>query len=207
MLKFIALLDRAVIVFFLLVSILGFLLHPHLLLGTDFFHSLFWGMITGLLVSTIGYLMFLKIKPWAQSVSYLVGNSLSDGSLFRLCFISLMAGIWEELYTRGFLLLINDSFTLRFWLLCLVINLIWAFSHVFNRYKDLIKDYKCALLKSLPHIIVVFLSGIPFMLLTFYFKSLMAAMVAHFTLDFAFGIIYRSHKSSFNKKAPFNLSG
>ncbi len=183
-----------VLLFFL--SFLGFTQYPELLLGIDITTSLIYGIITGLLISLIGYVLLIKCRLWSNSMTFLLGGQLTKGSLFTLLRLSLAAGIFEEIYTRGILLILYNivfarMLTIHFVFIYFAINIIWALGHVLHRKKELDIDTLGTLIKALPHLVIVFISSIPFALLVYKFDSLLPAMVAHFTLDFVFGVLYR----------------
>lgn len=75
-------------------------------------------------MATIGCGMFLKIKSWNKSVSYLIGDTLNSGRMSKLLLLSLMAGFLEEIYTRGSVLLLinNNMFNTKVFALFLFIN-------------------------------------------------------------------------------------
>ncbi len=186
------------VILFSVTSVWGLLKSPELLFGINAATSLVYGFFIGFLLSVIGYVMLVKVIPWNNSMSYLVGHELLKGNIFILFLLSLAAGILEELYTRGLLLIIyNKRFAgelnIDVALLFFLVNIIWTLNHLFHRKKEFEQNMTSTIQKSMPHLLIIFLSGIPFTWLTFQFNSLIPAMVAHFTLDFVFGIIYRRH--------------
>ncbi|MFZ5598209.1 MAG: type II CAAX prenyl endopeptidase Rce1 family protein, partial [Bacillota bacterium] len=130
------------------------------------FPSILAGLLVGLLMSLIGYWMLISNKLWADSLSYLVGHALSKGSILTLLVLSTMAGIFEELYTRGILLCIyiksNTIFSFEFIIFFFIVNSVWVISHIYNRSSDLKVNFRVTLKKSMPHLFAISLSSIPF---------------------------------------------
>ncbi|AEG15989.1 Abortive infection protein [Desulfofundulus kuznetsovii DSM 6115] len=176
-------------------SALGLAHNPSLfLLDIKSIPSILIGVFAGLSMAIAGHYILGKIRLWDESVAYLVGNALTSGGLHKLFIVSLTAGLVEETYTRGTLLLIfNDknfpgfSFILAF----ILVNSIWSISHLFHRINDLYTNPLLTLKKALPHIIVIFITGIPFTVIAFAYNSLLPPILAHMTLDLAYGIFHR----------------
>lgn len=181
-----------ILVFF---SALGLTLNPLLfLLNIKSAPYVLIGVFSGLSMAIIGYYILGNVRLWKESVAYLVGNTLASGGLHKLFLISLMAGVIEETYTRGTLLLIfnNKNFPGFSLILAFIfVNSIWAISHLFHCMKDLYTNPLLTLKKAFPHIVVIFITGIPFTVLAFVHNSLLAPVIAHTTLDLAYGILHR----------------
>lgn len=101
---FITLCVTLILVFF---SALGLTFNPLLfLLNIKSAPYVLIGVFSGLSMAIVGYYILGNVRLWKESVAYLVGNTLASGGLHKLFLISLIAGVIEETYTRGTLLLI-----------------------------------------------------------------------------------------------------
>lgn len=172
-----------------------FVLEPSLIF-TITLEQVFSGIVAGLTLTAIGCILLSKSEKWKNSMSYIVGHGLTKGNIFILFLIALGAGIFEEFMIRGFLLSLYNLFhimNLKFFLIIVFANLFWVLTHLFNRNKDFKINPVSTLNKSWPHLMVIFLSGIPFTYLALVYNSLTSPMIAHFILDFLFGLLYREY--------------
>ncbi len=155
------------------------------------------GIVVGLIMTSIGYILLLKSVKWKNSMSFIVGQGLTRGNVLILLLTSIGAGLFEELIMRGFLLSTKNLFytmNLKLFLIIIVfVNLFWAFDHLFNRSIEFKTNPVITLINSWQHLLIIFLSGILFTYLTLAYNSLTSPVIAHFALDFSFGLLYRKY--------------
>ena len=135
---------------------------------------------------------------WRYSMEYLEKMELTKNGILYLFTISLIAGLLEEAYTRGLILYIylsssdpsgiNISKLIAY---ALALNLLWTISHIFNNKENLINSPFSAIRQATPHMIIIFMSGIPWYFITLATGSIIPAIVSHFLLDFGIGLFYR----------------
>jgi len=169
------------------------------------------GIVIGFIYVLIGILLFRYCYIWRQSMEYLEMWALSRGSISYLFVVSLCAGLIEEAYTRGLILLIyltnygSSGINLsKLIIIALLLNLLWAISHILNNKETFIAHPFLAFKQATPHMIVIFLSGIPWYFITLTTGSLIPAIISHFLLDFGMGVFYRHQlrKESLQQKIP-----
>lgn len=156
------------------------------------------GIITGLIYVLLGIVLFRNCYVWRNSMEYLEKMALTKGSIYFLFAVSLLAGLLEEAYTRGLILYIylvtsvsSGTNISKLIIYALVLNLLWTIHHVFNDKDNLINRPLYAIKQATPHMIIIFLSGIPWYFITLGTGSLIPAIISHFLLDFGIGIFYR----------------
>ena len=124
-------------------------------------------------------------------MEFLVGKGLTKGNTGILAIISLVASIWEESFTRGFVLVLFSKNYSSFIFMALILNVLWTLSHLFNNQDDLANSFTATFKQATPHMIIIFISGIPWYFITLATGSIIPAIVSHFLLDFGIGLFYR----------------
>ena len=146
-------------------------------------------------------------KSWARSLSYLQGELLARGGWFQIIIISISSGIGEEFYARGTVFVLYNythekQFNILLLLIMILLNLFWTANHLLNKRNDLASNFSSTYRKSLAHLIVIFILGLIFNSLMIKFNTLTTPIVAHFTFNLLFSILYRNLISANNNKAP-----
>ena len=149
------------------------------------------GTLVGLIYVFIGIFLFRNYTKWRESVEFLVGDGLTKGTHKKLFISSVIAGVYEEGYTRGLFLFLYYYNYPNLIFATFVVNSLWALSHLLNIKSELADSFKITFNKALPHMILIFLSGIPWFFITMATKSLVPAIISHFLLDFLMGIYVR----------------
>ncbi|ACV63300.1 Abortive infection protein [Desulfofarcimen acetoxidans DSM 771] len=155
-------------------------------------------ILTGIVLALLGYLLLHKIKIWTDSVTFVVSKILTKGNTFSLILISTIAAVGEEFYARGFILVFYNTHGLNLDLILIIIfaNFLWTLNHIFNAKEHFRKGMNQTIKKSTPHLVVVFLIGIPLTILTLIFNSITPPIIAHFSFDLLFGLLYRHYIKS-----------
>lgn len=153
--------------------------------------SLLYGITIGFLYIAVGIILFNMHSKWRKSMEYLVGKGLTKGNVGKLVIVSLIAGIYEESYTRGFVLVLFSKNYSGIIFMAFILNTLWTLSHLLNNQDDLANSFTTTFKQATPHMIIIFLSGIPWYFITLITNSLIPAIVSHFLLDFGMGIFYR----------------
>lgn len=154
--------------------------------------NLLYGTGIGLLYIAVGIILFNRHSNWRKSMEFLVGKGLTKGNVGRLVIMSLTASIWEEGYTRGFVLVLFPKNYSGVLLIAFILNSLWALSHLLNNQDDLADSFTRTFKQATPHMIIIFLSGIPWYFITLTRGSIIPAIISHFVLDFGMGIFYRN---------------
>lgn len=165
-----------------------------------------FGVTIGVAFFLIGVGFYNNNRSWKESMLFLVGGGLQEGGILRLVCLSLIAGVFEEIPTRFLVLFIYlklnlqelsiNDFILPLVFLILINNAIWTIFHIANKKNDYKEDKHKTLKKSLPHLFMIFSSGLVMYYLTLSTLSVYPAMIAHFLLNFSMGIYVRRRISS-----------
>lgn len=156
------------------------------------------GIAIGLIYTGIGILLYSKSAIWKRSMTFLTGQGLTRGNIIVLFSISIFAGVIEEICVRMPVLILYDpkaGLTNSSLLLALCLNTAWALVHFGNVSKELRQSSESTISLALPHMLVIFISGIPLFFITLKSQSLLPAIITHFMLDFLMGLFIRKNNT------------
>jgi len=152
------------------------------------------GLGLGLLYVVVGIFLYKKSDKWRSSMLYLVGSSLTRGSIGMLFLLSLLASLLEEIYTRFFILALSvDHNPIEIVFYIILVNLFWTLIHLIVP-KISIRLLPQIFYKAKEHLLLIFISGLPWFVVTLLCKSIIPALISHFLLDFLMGLYVRRHK-------------
>lgn len=172
----------------------GYLQDLDLMKIQGFSINLLYGISIGLLYIAVGIILFNKNSKWRKSMEFLVGKGLTKGNARILAIKSLIASIWEESYTRGLVLVLFSKNYSSVIFMAFILNTLWTLSHLLNNQDDLANSFSTTFKQATPHLIIIFLSGIPWFFITLATHSIIPAMISHFLLDFLMGLYVRRQK-------------
>ncbi|HBK69340.1 MAG TPA: hypothetical protein DDZ91_11915 [Firmicutes bacterium] len=131
---------------------------------------------------------------------FLVGQNLAQKNSTLVFLKSLWAGLGEELSIRMPTLIlfsasIIDQLYLPLGLLIvfsLLVNSMWTVGHLGNVPKSVKhkQSFSSTIRLAMPHMIVIFLSGIPFYIISLKLQSILPVIIAHFLTRFYYGPLH-----------------